>query len=67
MIGPIRAYGGLLLIKDTTLVAMATPLEKAPEKDSDRSSVPKALSYGERIVKIGLVEHEIILAQINHF
>jgi len=41
------------------LVAMATPLEES-KKGTDRSHSRKYLSFGEKNVKIGAVDSEII-------
>jgi len=44
----------------TKLVAMATSLEIS-KRGPDRLSVPKTLSFGEKIAKIGTVDPEIIV------
>ena len=46
----------------TQLVAMATSLEIS-ERGPDRSSAPKMLSFGEKIVKIGQADSVIIVHQ----
>jgi len=42
------------------LVAMARSLEILIKISPDRSSAPKTLSFGEKIVKIGPADPEII-------
>jgi len=39
---------------------MATSLEISKKRGPDRSSRPKMLSFGEKIVKIGSADFEII-------
>jgi len=46
----------------TKLIAMAMPLEIS-ERGPDRSSAPKTLSFGEKIVKIGPADPEVICLQ----
>ena len=46
----------------TKSVVMATSLEIS-KRGPDRSSAPKTLSFGEKIVKIGPVDLEIIYSE----
>jgi len=45
----------------TKLVVMATSLEMSKKRGPDRSSAPKTLSFGEKIVKSGPGNPEIIV------
>ena len=50
---------------DTKLVAMATSLEELEKNGPDSQHSHKYLPFGEKIVKIGPVDHEIALLNLK--
>jgi len=47
----------------TKLVAVATSFALSEKRGPDRSSAPKTLSFGEKIVKVGPADPETIVLQ----